>query len=275
MFSPYTTQPNPNLLLLGIPFTAGDLARNLLLCPLVMAAQDSREQDRQYLQNWIQPVEDPAERLYTRARGSGSGSGSNDSEGSGLDALVTAFVRSTTMRQQAKWAATDSGSFIDSDDDSDGYGDCDGSRGTGRGIAAATRPTTDTRQVLPLSLTGNISSSSSSSSSSSRYVGSMEVGLVQMICSLPLNLRQRFGSKLHRDAPLGIYSRLHSYCEYTQLKLDRAMPSAVAGRGVGGGVEGSGDVPLSLPALAQVVLELRQFLLQAEEEAEKVAQQHK
>ena len=74
----------------GIPFTCGDLARNLLLSPFVMqddvshsqdksttsgAISRSELQDRMYEEKWILPLAAPAERLQ-----------------GGLDAQVTAFV---------------------------------------------------------------------------------------------------------------------------------------------------------------------------------------
>jgi hypothetical protein len=62
----------------GIPFTAGDLARNLLLCPFVMNEMEQSKQDRIYEDKWIFPLAVPAEKSYI----------------GGLDGLVTTFVQS-------------------------------------------------------------------------------------------------------------------------------------------------------------------------------------
>ena len=257
----------------GIPFTAGDLTRNLLLSELVMGGDHTtqwnpHEQDHMYYDHWIAPIAIPASQLSC-----------------GLDGLIASFVehvseleRGTDMKRchnalndgddgddhdcdqtDVKNSVT---ALLSTEGDGDGDGDGDGEKDDKLGT------------VFPAGDIHTCSSSSSSSyteplhnnkrksdmqgSSPQRYIGTAERTISQMLSNMSSNsyLKSTFGAKLEKGSPLDLYGRLHSHCEWTQLRLE------------GRGVDGSGSVNkdeeeelvLSVEALSIVVSELQQYL---------------
>eukprot|EP00605_Chrysophyceae_sp_TOSAG23-4_P000312 GSChrysophyteH1.ASY1.ANO1.357.1 assembled CDS len=219
----------------GVPFSAGDLARNLLLSEIVLGDDwNAEEQERLYHEEWVCPLAIPAKML---------------SDKQGLDGLVTSFIKNLGS----------------------GAGDPDFSVFTAGAqatevadTAAAAEAAADTflskasakREVgKGFDQLGTTFSEKKKKKKITRYVGAAEKTLCEMRKGLGSNphMQQMLGKSVQEDSPLDIYVRLHSYCEWVQLKMEKNDQSP-AQRGDGG------EVILSARALTSIVKELRDHL---------------